>query len=413
VTDGLEEKLRAELAPEFEILRRLGQGSMSRVFVARETGLGRLVAVKVLSPQLNLDEVARKRFEREGRSAAKISHRNVTSMYRVGSLTDGTPFLVMEYVEGRNLSDLLQATGPMDVERARHVLEQVAEALKAAHEKGIVHRDLKGANVIQEEGTDRVVLTDFGVAGVLESGSANVTRLTQQGQVLGDPRFMAPEQLLGEPTVPESDIYSLGVLGYHLLTGDGPYEAKSQAQLLTAHIQQEPRPLASLRAGVPQYLQDLLTHCLNKQPTHRPRAADVIRILQRGEAGAGEAGGVPPGPLPGVRGFLAELKRRHVYNVGAAYIVGSFLVLEGAGNILPTLPLPEGTYTVLVAVVLAMFPVVLVLSWMYDITSSGIRRTAQSDPSHGRGPMRVMQAAGLLLSLAMAALIGWWVLRGG
>ena len=115
----MEDKLRTELAPEFEILRLLGQGSMSRVFVARETGLGRLVAIKVLSPQLNLDEVARKRFEREGRSAAKISHRNVTAMYRVGSLADGTPFLVMEYVEGRNLSDLLQATGPMDVERAR------------------------------------------------------------------------------------------------------------------------------------------------------------------------------------------------------------------------------------------------------------------------------------------------------
>ena len=132
-----------------------GEGPMARVYVAREAALRRLVAIKVLNPEVSEDETARKRFERESRSAAKIHHQNVATVHRVGSLEDETPFIIMEYIEGRNLADGLQAEGVMTIEQACHTLSQVASALAAAHEKGIVHRDVKPDNVVRERDSDR------------------------------------------------------------------------------------------------------------------------------------------------------------------------------------------------------------------------------------------------------------------
>ena len=171
-------RLEAELAPAFQIVRLLGEGSVAHVYLARELDLKRMVAIKVMKAELAGDETARKRFEREARSAAKIHHNNVAAVYRVGTLEDETPFIIMEHIEGRNLADALQAEGVMEIEQACHVLSQVASALAAAHENGIVHRDVKPANVIRERDSDRVVLTDFGIAGILETGADSVTRLT-------------------------------------------------------------------------------------------------------------------------------------------------------------------------------------------------------------------------------------------
>ena len=224
-------QLQGELAPDFQIVRLLGEGSMANVYLAREQELQRMVAIKVMKAELAGDETARKRFEREARSAAKIHHHNVTAVYRVGSLEDETPFIVMEHIEGRNLSDALQAEGAMDIEQACNVLGQLASALAAAHENGIVHRDVRPANVVRERDSDRVVLTDFGIAGILDTGADSVTRLTQQGQLLGDPRYMSPEQLLGDPLTDESDVYSLGILGYEILTLKHAYGARRRCRL--------------------------------------------------------------------------------------------------------------------------------------------------------------------------------------
>ena len=163
-------KLQAELAPEFQIVRQVGEGARARVYVARAVSLRRLVAIKVLNSEVAQDETARKRFERESRSAAKIHHHNVATVHRVGLLKDQTPFIITEYIEGRNLADARQAEGAMTVEQARHVPSQLASALAAAHENGIVHRDVKPENGVQEKDSDRVVLTDFGIAGILETG---------------------------------------------------------------------------------------------------------------------------------------------------------------------------------------------------------------------------------------------------
>lgn len=183
----LQIQLQAELDPEFQIVRLLGESSVAQVYLARERALQRLVAIKFMKVELAEDETARKRFEREGRSAAKISHHNVATVHRVGSLEDETPFIIMEYVEGRNLADALQAEGVVTVEQACHTLSQVASALAAAHESGIVHRDVKPENVVREKDSDRVVLTDFGIAGILESGSETITRLTQLRRVARRP----------------------------------------------------------------------------------------------------------------------------------------------------------------------------------------------------------------------------------
>ena len=421
----LQIQLQAELDPEFQILRLLGEGSVAQVYLARERALQRLVAIKFMKSQFAQDDTARKRFEREARSAAKIHHQNVATVHRVGSLEDQTPFIIMEYIEGRNLADALQAEGVMTIEEACHTLSQVASALAAAHEKGIVHRDVKPDNVIRERHSDRVVLTDFGIAGILETGTETITRLTQQGQLLGDPRYMSPEQLLGEALTDASDVYSLGVMGYELLTLQAPYEGKTSGQMVTAHLKKEPIPLARLRPDADPALADLLERCLSKNPRHRPRASEVAKALERvtdESRAAGPRRGADsygdhttPDPAQHVsafEGFIQELRRRHVFNVVFLYALVAFPLLGNAAEIIPYLPIPgdaETQMAILVALTLASFPVILVLSWMFDISAKGIRRTESDVSGAARAGLHLLKALGLGLSLAVAGLVGWWL----
>ncbi len=412
--------ITVELAPDFEILRLLGEGSMAHVYLAREVALERLVAVKVLKPAVAQDETARKRFDREARSVAKISHPNVTAVYRVGALEDETPYFVMEHVEGCNLADALQAGGPLDVDTACGVLGQLASALVAVHSVGIIHRDIRPGNVLRERDSDRVVLTDFGIAGLLDSGGANATRLTQVGQLLGDPRYMSPEQLLGEPVTDQTDIYSLGILGHELLTLHGPYDAKSKVEMATAHLTQDPRPITDFRSDADPRLSDLLLRCLAKKPEHRPRATDVVKTLERiadGEPASPEAHGVATSqnshtdePFPALRGFLDELRRRKVYKVAAAHIFASFVVFEYAGMVFEALRLPEASYNVLVALMLSAFPLVLWLAWAFDITRQGVHRTQPIDSATGNWKIRLLQWGGLGLSVVASLAIIWRIL---
>ena len=420
----LQVQLQAELDSEFHILRLLGEGSVAQVYLARERALQRLVAIKLMKSELAEDETARKRFERESRSAAKIHHHNVATVHRVGSLEDETPFIIMEYVEGRDLADTLQAEGVMTVEQACHTLSQVASALAAAHESGIVHRDVKPDNVVREKDSDRVVLTDFGIAGILETGTETITRLTQQGELLGDPRYMSPEQLLGEAVTDESDVYSLGIMGYELLTLKTPYEGTTSVQLVTAHLKKEPIPLARLRPDVDPHLAELLQRCLSKNPRHRPRASEVAKALEQvteethttGPSGQSDsfAGqtlldavkGVPP-----LERFVAELKRRHVFNVAVFYILVTAGLLGFAEAAFGSLfDDPDRALDTLVALTLGGFPVILVLSWMFDVSSRGIHRTQSDVSGPARTKLYVLQALGLILSLALAGLVASFIL---
>jgi tRNA A-37 threonylcarbamoyl transferase component Bud32 len=401
LTMDLMDRLRTSLGDDFEIVRPLGEGTVAKVFLAREKGLDRPVAIKVMKSALALDETARKRFLREARLSAKIQHPNVVSVHRVGELEgDGRPYLIMEYIDGRTFEDVLAAAGPLGEDDVRRVLGEVCGALEAAHELGIIHRDVRPGNIMQSRDGERVVLTDFGLAGTLETGG-DATRLTGQGEILGDVRYAPPEQLQGDTIQPGSDIYALAVTAYELLTGNGPFPDETRpAALIKAHLTGEPAPLRRLRPGAAVDLEDALLRCLQKKPEQRPAA----RVLGQRLSADGEG----PPPDGAVENFFAELKRRHVYKVGAAYGAFILVVLAFVDAALPAMPfdLPGWTDSALVLGTLAGLPIALVLGWFYDITDSGVRRT-RSEGVAPRGTRLILGAA-VLVILIVAGVLAWW-----
>jgi serine/threonine protein kinase len=412
--------LAAELAPEFELLRPLGAGSTGTVYLAREAALRRLVAIKVPRQELAADPLVRQRFEREARAAARVHHTSAAAVYRIGHRPDGTPYIVMEYVAGRKIADVLRAEGAFPLRPGLRILVQLTEALADAHSRGVVHRDVRPDNVFWVPGEERAVLTDFGIAGILETGAEVITRLTRPSEPLGDPAYRSPEQLAGAPLTPAADIYALGLLAYELLTGTRPYVAEGPGEVAAAHLRQAPRNLRDLLPDAPPDLAVLLLQCLSKEPQHRPDAAAVVRSLSRIEdALLKRPQPVASGVLvqlaagfPSLAAFLQELRRRRVYNVALAYVAISFVVLEAMQLLLDGLPVPAWSYEAVVAVVLAGFPIAVVLAWMYDLTDSGIERAGPSQLG-GHSYIRwLLPAAGLVFSLLLAALLGWWVLAG-
>jgi len=410
-TEAFDERVKTELAPELTVLRTLGRGSVASVYLAHEPELDRQVAVKVLQPIHAADQTNRRRFEREARSAARINHPNVTAVFRVGRLSNELPFLVMEFVEGRNLEDELAATSGLSVAAGRDVLRQLAAGLAAAHAQGVIHRDVKPANVLMEKETGRVVLTDFGLAAAKDR-SEDTTKLTMVGQVLGSLEYVSPEHLAGKSLTELADVYALGVLGYHVLLGRGPYAAaKSAAAITVAHMRGEPLSARSLRGEIDPALSNLLGRCLAKRPEHRPTACEIAEELEDGPGRNDEKSARAAGPDTAFGQFMVELKRRRVYKVGAAYlafVVAIISIMDGVESALQLTP--EGSRTVL-AIVLAGLPVTLALSWMFDLRAE-IERTP--DAGTGGGPRdRAIPAIALILSLVLAALVWWGVQRLG
>lgn len=307
--------LQEALGSDLDFKQQLGKGSMATVYLARERALGRLVAVKVLLPRLARDEVARRRFEREARAAASLTHPNVVEVFRFGRLPDETPYLVMRFVKGRTMDERLAAEGPLPVALACEVLASVASALASAHAHGIVHRDVRPANILFDEDRAQALLTDFGIAALLATSGEDTTRLTRTGQMLGDPRYVSPEQLLDHDLTELADMYAFGVLGYELLTGSGPYDAKTSAQWIRAHLSGVPKDLREARPEVDPVVADLLRRCLSREPKHRPSAAAAAATLAgRGEgARAASIRGAPISTAS--RGEFSELVKRRVPHI--------------------------------------------------------------------------------------------------
>lgn len=309
-----QEELARALGEEFDVLRTLGSGSVATVYLAREKALSRLVAIKVLDLRLASDETARRRFEREARAAASLSdHPHVVAVHRYGRLPDETPYMVMRFVKGRTMAERLQAEGRLEVGQAVEVLRAVAAALALAHSKGFVHRDVRPGNVLWDEEGEQALLTDFGIAAILDTGGDPGTRLTMAGELIGDPNYLSPEQLLDQDLTEMADIYAFGILGYQLLTGEGPYDARSRTELVRAHLSMDPRDLVALRPEVPASLAQLLRRCLSREPNHRPTATDVVRTLEGG--GQGERGGVVAATGSTEISDLQTLLRRRVPQV--------------------------------------------------------------------------------------------------
>ncbi|MCG6989986.1 MAG: serine/threonine protein kinase [Gemmatimonadetes bacterium] len=327
--------VRASLDSDFEIVRPLGHGAMATVYLAKDRALGVLVAVKVLRPGKAADETARRRFEREARAAASLAdHPYTVAVTRFGRLTDQTPYLVMQYVKGRTMEERLKAEGRLSVPEAVTVLSQVASALALAHSKGIVHRDVRAGNVLWDEEKGCARLTDFGIAAVIDPTGPETTRLTKTGQLLGDPHYLSPEQLMDGQATELTDVYLFGVLGYELLSGEGPYEARTATEWIKAHLQQEPRDLRELRPDVPARVADLLRRCLAREPMHRPSAKDAARALQAeaSPSGAGTAA-VEEGSTDLTKLLQKRVPQVVLITVGAGY--GLIELVSNLGNLLP------------------------------------------------------------------------------
>jgi serine/threonine protein kinase len=250
---------------------------MASVYLGRDGQLERRVAVKLLAASVGRDDELRRRFARESRLAARLSHPNVVAVFDAGE-DAGRPYIVMEYVEGETLADVLRQRGALPPEEATEIGEQLAAGLAHAHAQGLVHRDVKPQNVLVS-GDGRVKIADFGVAR-----GDDLSKLTQAGTVLGTAAYLSPEQAAGAEVGPASDVYALGVVLYELLAGVTPYRFESLAGL--AAPRKAPPPLP---ASVPPALADVVARCLAADPSARPSAAELERELRRSVAPASEA----------------------------------------------------------------------------------------------------------------------------
>jgi serine/threonine-protein kinase len=346
--------LQESLGNEFEIQSKLGAGKTSTVYLALEKGLDRLVALKLLSPQWAADKTARGRFEREAKAAASLSHSNIVQVFRQGRIDGEIPYLAMQYVEGRNMEERLAGEGPLEPELARKVLSSVAAALAAAHAKGIVHRDVRPPNVLWDKSNEVAMLSDFGIAALVSPTGEEVESLTLTGELLGDPRYVSPEQATDAEIGPHSDIYSLGVLGYELLTGDSPYDTKTPMQALSAHLTGTPRDLQSMRPEVGKDIADVLRRCLNRNPKHRPRAEDLVRIL--------EGRGSPEPSEPTTFGELSKRRLPQAWAVTLPVIVAGISIVGTHVDVENTDRWP---YRVAVATGIWVFALVTTVSWFH------------------------------------------------
>jgi eukaryotic-like serine/threonine-protein kinase len=276
----------------YTVERKLGRGGMATVYLAQDTVLDRPVALKVLAEHLADDEDFRERFLREARLAAKLVHPNVVQVYDANEDERG-PFIVMEYVDGHTLADELKRRGRLPPAEVVAIGIQVCSALEAAHEAGLVHRDIKPQNILLRP-DGRVKIADFGIAR-----SLTATRHTEIGTVLGTAAYLAPEQARGERVTPAADIYSLGVVLYEMLTGRTPFEANTLPALVLQREQGKLTPPHDLAPDVPLALERVIMPCLALQPEQRPAsAAQLARAL---EAGTDESPTVPMAAVTTVR----------------------------------------------------------------------------------------------------------------
>lgn len=414
--DPFENVTGASLPDEYSLVRKIGEGSMSHVFLVRNTLLKRLAALKVLRKEFAEDSISCKRFVREAQAAARITNECVASVYRVGSLDNGLPFIELQYVEGRNLAEVLKARGRFDVAATVGILSQLASALAAAHETRVIHRDVEPTNVLVESDGKNVVLTDFGIAGILESGSEVVTKLTRVDDSLGHPAYMSPEQLRGESMTPQSDIYGLGLIGYEMLTLQGPFAGSETGNVASAHIRKPPMDLHQAYPEVPAGLSDVLKRCLSKRPENRPTATDLVDFFSGASRTRHPDEDDRSLPLPGaLAGFLAELQTRKVYRAAVAYAAVVFVLLQVADLMFEPLDIPYWVYRAVVVVSLAAFPVVMALAWVFDWQGGRLMRTDEQDDAFSSKASHrqrlVLQLLGLTLSIVVSVAITWWLLR--
>jgi serine/threonine-protein kinase len=256
------------LGGRYHLEGRIASGGMADVWSATDDVLQRVVALKIMRPDVGHEELFARRFRDEALHAAALNHTNIATVFDYGE-DDGLAFLVMEYVQGQTLSAVLAERGPLPAAEVRSVLGQAALALGTAHEHGVIHRDVKPPNIlVREDGL--VKLTDFGIARALDASGH-----TKQGEMFGTPNYISPEQVRSEPATGSSDLYALGVVGHEMLSGHRPFDRETPIATALSHLNDPPPPLPE---GVPEDLAAVIQDCLEKDPDKRPPDAAAVAV---------------------------------------------------------------------------------------------------------------------------------------
>jgi len=260
----------------YRIVRKLGSGGMANVYLAEDEDLGRRVAIKILNERYANDDLFIERFRREAKSAAALSHPNIVSVYDRGE-AEGTYYIAMEVIEGRSLKELIMTRGPLPIEEALAYTHEILEALRFAHRHGIIHRDIKPHNILIGE---RLKVTDFGIA------RAGASQMTEAGSIMGTAQYLSPEQARGAPVTASSDLYSVGIVLYEMLTGKVPFTGDSAIEIAMKHLNDAPKPPSKIRPEIPEELDQVVLRALAKNPEDRYQTAEEFsEDLHRVEAG--------------------------------------------------------------------------------------------------------------------------------
>lgn len=322
---------------EYVIQERIGTGGMGIVYRAVQPLIGKQVAIKVMRAQFAQAHQLVQRLLVEARVVNAIPHRGIIDIFGFGQLEDGRPYVVMELLQGLSLDRLLRRKGRLGVDEAVKILDEVLDALGAAHRRGVVHRDLKPGNVFLVEGAAgarSLKLLDFGIAKVASTPAANA--LTVHGLLLGTPEYMSPEQVRGGEVEPTSDLYAVGVMAFEMLTGQVPFGGE-QVRVLFAHVEDAPPALSSLVPGVPPALERLVSRLLAKAPAQRYPSADAVR--QELKALVSRKAPVSPEPGPQPVAPVARGSARRLWPVAAGALV---VAVAGAGLMRPGRPTHAG-----------------------------------------------------------------------
>jgi len=297
----------AVIRGKYRILGKLGQGGMAAVYKALHVGFNEVRALKVIHPELASDPSFVKRFGQEAALTRKLQHPNAVRVEDIDQADDGRPFMVMEFIEGESLKDVIERQAPLPVPRACRIAKQVAAALEAAHGLGMIHRDIKPGNILltrlpgSGEPEEVAKVLDFGIAKIREAHwEAGGTTLTRTGTSIGTPSYMSPEQAMGktgEGLDGRADLYSLGVVMYEMLAGELPIRAESEVQMLIGQINTAPQPIRERRPELPEAIGAVVMRCLEKDPARRPASgAALIALMEASERGV--AAGAAPGEMP-------------------------------------------------------------------------------------------------------------------
>jgi serine/threonine-protein kinase len=306
-----------DFGPRYRIESLIGEGGMGKVYKAYDKELDRIVALKLVRSELASDPASMQRFKQELLLASKISHKNILRIHDLGDV-EGMKFISMTYVEGEDLGDVITREGRLPLERAVAIFKRLCGALEAAHNEGVVHRDLKPRNILIDR-LDNVYISDFGLAKSLEESA---TAMTRTGEILGTPRYMSPEQAQAFPTDHQSDLYSLGLIFYEMVTGDVPFRGGSMLQVMNQRVMQAPKSPKSVVPELPDYIDAIIMRCLEKDQTRRYKSAgEILQDLEAGRAAPTPASTlvVPEAPAP-VAIRDTPVRRGWLIAVGAAVL---------------------------------------------------------------------------------------------